>query len=114
MDFAFVPYYFHPDQAKENVGIITELVESVREMGSKSNNKNLQLGARILPTEETNINGGLDPRTWIKSGLVDFVMPMWYQVFELDPGMPVDWVIHLSEHTDVEIYGMLIPHKRQE
>ena len=114
MDFAFVPYYFHPDEAKENVDIMTELVESVREMVSKSNNKNLQLGARILPTEETNLNGGLDPRTWIKSGLVDFVMPMWYQVFELDPDMPLDWVIQLSENTDVEIYGMLMPYKIQE
>ena len=41
-------------------------------------------------------------------------MPMWYQVFELDPDMPLDWIIKLSEHTDVEIYGMLMPHKIQE
>ena len=41
-------------------------------------------------------------------------MPMWYQVFELDPDMPLDWVIQLSENTDVEIYGMLMPYKIQE
>lgn len=114
MDFAFVPYYFHPDEATENLDVMTELIESVREMVATSYNRNLQLGARILPTERTNINGGLDPRTWIKSGLVDFLMPMWYQVFELDPDMPLDWIIQLSKNTDVEIYGMLMPHKIQE
>ena len=33
------------------------------------------VGARVLPTEAMNLAQGLDVRTWLERGLVDFLVP---------------------------------------
>ena len=109
LDFAFSPYHFMPDQAEKGVPVMTEYVKKISEMVRGRPGSPGQVGARVLPTEEMCLNGGLDVRAWMEQGLVDYVVPMLYLDCTLDPDMPIDWLTQLGTETDVSVYGMLQP-----
>ena len=67
------------------------------------------IGARVFPTEEMCLRAGMDVRTWLKEGLVDFVAPLLYAYNVLDPDMPFDWLVEAAHESDVSVYGMLQP-----
>jgi hypothetical protein len=76
--------------------------------------RSVQLGARIYPTEQMNLDQGLDVRTWLKQGLVDYVVPMFYLDFTLDPDMPFGWLVEAAHQSEVSVYGMLAPYVENE
>jgi hypothetical protein len=53
-------------------------------------------------------------RTWLKEGLVDFVVPLLYGYMVIDPDMPIDWLIEAAHTSDVSVYAMLMPYWRDE
>ena len=97
----------NPDEAEsalpELTGYIEQLAEVVRDKG-------LQVGARVLPTEELNLSQGLDVCSWLQKGALDFVIPMRYGYMVLDPNMPCDWLLEAAHAADVSFYGCLQPY----
>jgi hypothetical protein len=114
LDFSFVPYYFERGEARENLALMTDYVRQISEMVRGRPGGPGQVGARVLPTEEMCLNAGLDVRAWLRDGLVDFVVPVWYQTFNLDPDMPIDWLVKAAHEADIPVYGMLQPYARDE
>ena len=114
LDFAFAPHYFELDQARDNLSLMTDYVRQVSDMVKGRPGGPGVVGARVLPTEEMCLNAGLDVRAWLREGLVDFVVPLWYQTFTLDPNMPVEWIVEAAHDAEVSVYGMLQPYAWDE
>lgn len=81
LDFQRFPIYFPQDEGAKHVATMTEWVRSVREMTREVGEKRgrpLKLSARILAKPEQNLGIGLDPISWAKEGLVDFLVASHY------------------------------------
>ena len=107
-------YYFRPEDVKSHTPVMTEWVRSVSSVVRGRAGGPAQLGARVFPTEEMNLAQGLDVRAWLKDGLIDFVAPYLYSYNNLDPDMPIDWLVQAAHDADVSVYGMLQPYVRDE
>ena len=114
LDFAFVPRYFKDGEAERYTPMMTGYVEKISEMVRSRPGGPGVIGTRVLPTEEMCIRAGLDIRTWLKQGLVDFVVSLHYQYWCLDPVMPIDWLVQAAHEVDVPVYGMLQPYVSDE
>ncbi|MCY3759611.1 MAG: hypothetical protein OXH50_00040, partial [Gemmatimonadetes bacterium] len=53
---------------------------------------------------------GLDVRTWLQNGSLDFVVPMRYGYMILDPDMPTDWLLDAAHAGGVSFFGCLQPY----
>ena len=85
------------------------LTEHVRRISETARNAGKQVGIRAPCIEAVCAAQGFDVRTWLKEGLVDYVVPMMYANLRLDSQMPVDWAIEAAHDVDVPVYGMLQP-----
>ena len=79
LDFALpggAPRILREEDVEATTPILTDYVEQLAERvrGQRSG----VVGARVLPTEEMNLAQGLDVRTWLERGLVDFLVPIRY------------------------------------
>ena len=93
---------------------MTDFVRNVAEMVRNRPGGSGQIGARIYPTVELNQKTGLDVQTWLREGLVDFVVPMVYAFFVLDGNMPIDWLVQEAHENDISVYAMLQPYYSEE
>ena len=110
VDMVFQPYYFEEDEAEQNRGILTEFMREARrtvDEAAKKRGRPIALGARILPTEPGNRAQGIDAPTWIKEGLLDFVVPNFYIDHQVDSDFPFEWLVELSKGTSCEVYPCL-------
>ena len=128
LDFAAapggMPLCLRPEDVGEYTPVLTEYVRRISSMVRGSTvrasivrgrrGKAGQVGARVYPTEEMCRERGLDVRTWLKEGLVDFVVPLLYLDFTMDPDMPIDWLIKAAHEKDIAVYGMLQPYVTDE
>ena len=114
LDFAFTCFYFNPDEAAKHISTMTKYVAEISRMVRQRPGGSIPVGVRILPTEEMCLRAGLDVRTWLQQGLVDFVVPLFYPVMVLDPDMPIDWIVQAAHEADASVYGMLQPYVRDE
>ncbi len=118
LDFAAAPGGMPPivktEDAAEFRPVMTSYVAQISEMLRSRSGRDLQLGARVYPTEPMNLAQSLDVRTWLKQGLVDYVVPMFYLDFTLDPDMPFDWLVEPAHESDISVYGMLAPYVASE
>ena len=89
-------FYFSDGGTPENTAAMTEWVRRSAEMVRSRPGEPGVVGARIFPTEKGNLEQGLDVRTWLGEGLLDFVVPVAYIYTVLDPDMPFDWVVESS------------------
>jgi hypothetical protein len=112
--FGESPFYFRPEDVVAYTPVMTEWVDRVSRMVRGRPGTPGEIGARVFPTEEMNIAQGLDVRTWLKEGLVDFVVPLLYAYNNLDPDMPIDWLIEAAHEVDIPVYGMLQHSVRDE
>ena len=105
LDFAISQHYFKPGHvdADTMTGVVKRISDAAR-----SNHR--YVGARVFPTEQMNVDAGLDVRTWLDEGLVDYFLPMLYGYFVLDPNMPFDWLVDAAHDRDVSVYGVLEPY----
>ena len=67
------PYYFHPREVDAGRGIMTEWVRRVYEAVKKSGPER-ELAIRIPASVEGCLSVGLDPREWIRQGIVDVII----------------------------------------
>jgi hypothetical protein len=113
LDFAAPPggssYCFRREDAKEGTDILTEWVKTVVEMVRGRPGRPGEIGARVYPTLEMNEAAGLDVRTWLKEGFLDYVNPMRYGSFALDMDKPIEWLIDSAHAADASVYPMLHP-----
>ncbi|MBM3935400.1 MAG: hypothetical protein FJ319_14115 [SAR202 cluster bacterium] len=106
--------YFRPEEVKQNIPVMTEWVRQAVKVARAKKGRPVTVGARIFPSEETNLRYGLDVRTWIKEGLVDFVIPMMFFDLNMDSDMPLEWVVKLAHEHDCAVYGFMMPFVRED
>jgi hypothetical protein len=81
LDFQRFPIYFPQDEGPEHLDTMTNWMREIREMTrevGKQRGRPLKISARILAKPEQNLAIGLDPVTWAKEGLVDFLVVSHY------------------------------------
>jgi hypothetical protein len=115
LDFALpggAPRILREEDVEQTTPVLTDYVEQLAELvrGQREG----AVGVRVLPTEEMNLAQGLDVRTWLERGLVDFVVPMRYGYMILDGDMPIDWLIEAAHEADISVYGVLQPYVADE
>ena len=118
MDFALAPgggpLPLREEDVAEYTPVLTDWVRSISESVRSRPGKPGVVGARVYPFEEINTRVGYDVRTWLREGLVDYVVPMMYIYFNLDASMPIDWIVEAAHESDVSVYGMLQPYIKDE
>ena len=106
---------FRREEARECIPLLTELVGRIASMVRGRQNGRLTVGAKVFPTEEMNLDRGLDVRSWLSQGLLDFVVPAaFYYPSALDPDLPLDWVVEAAHAHDTAVYGLLRPYSRTQ
>ena len=118
LDFAAAPggtsYWLKPEETEEHISLMTEFVGDISRTVRQRPGEPGQVGARVYPTEELNLQAGLDVRTWLAEGLVDYVVPMVYAYFILDCNMKVDWIVEAAHERNTSVYAMLQPYYTEE
>ncbi len=90
--------------------MLTNFVRDVAAMVRQRPGNPGQVGVRVYPAQELNERAGLEVDTWLREGLVDFVVPMAYSCFVLDANMPIDWIVAAAHEKEIPVYGMLQPY----
>lgn len=107
--------FFFPDGGTpENVNTMTEWIRRAAETARSRPGNPCAIGARIFPTEQANLDQGLDVRAWLREGLLDFVVPVAYIYTVLDPDMPFQWVVEPAHDAGASVYGFLQHHLQDE
>jgi hypothetical protein len=114
LDFAAapggMPLIVRKEEARDFTPVMTDYVKKISQMVRGRRGRAGLIGARVYPTDLMNLSHGLDVREWLKQRLVDFVVPMFYLDFTLDPDMPFEWLVEAAHEADVSVYGMLMPY----
>ena len=117
LDFAAPPAgsaaLLRDEDVPEHTATITEWVARVSDM-VRNRSQSGQIGARIYPTEVTNLSRGYDVNTWLEKGLVDWVVPMVYAATIVDCNQPLEWITETAHAADVSVYPMVQPDASQE
>ena len=106
--------YFKPEDIEKHTPLMTDWVRKVSDMTKSQPGRTVEIGARVYPTETMNLAQGLDVRTWLNEGILDFVIPVMYMYSNLDPNMPFDWLIQPAHEADANVYGFLQHYVRYE
>lgn len=81
IDFQRFPMYFKPGEETRNVETMTQWIRDIKKMVNavgRTKKHPIMLTARIMADPQQNIAIGLDPATWAKKKLVDFVIVSHY------------------------------------
>lgn len=102
----YIRVFFKPSEVAKNVPILTEWMRSVRalldDIGRKQG-RELALSIRVHPIEQACLDAGMDVRTWIREGIVDWVTPFG-DVLILDPAPHFGWMVEEASRSGVGIY----------
>ena len=110
VDFVFSPYLFEQGEVQTNARLVTEFMADARRIVDKAaadRGKPVVLGARVLPTPQSNATTGLNIADWIADGLVDFLVPAVYGPMQMDVNFPFEWLVDLVTGTSCEVYPAL-------
>ncbi len=111
LDFAAAPggspFYFREEDVESYTPVMTQWIRKVSEMVRNRPGKPGQVGARVYPTEAINLAKGLDVRTWLREGLIDYVVPLVYSYMLVDSQMPIDWLIEAAHQGKTSVYAMI-------
>ena len=113
LDYAAPPggssWYFKDEDVPEYTPVMTEWVRRVSAMVRGRQGEPGQVGARVYPTESINLAKGLDVRTWLAEGLLDYVVPMVYAHTLVDSNLPIDWLVESAHAAEASVYPMVQP-----
>jgi hypothetical protein len=111
LDFMRSCRYFPAHLAAERISIMTAFVGSIRAMmdrvAEEKKCDRFVLGIRVPPSVEECPGLGLDPKTWVAEGWVDYLSPsdfMWF-----DYGTQVETYTDFCEGTDCGVYPCVNP-----
>jgi hypothetical protein len=108
LDFAFTPDYFKLKEVGKYTPVMTDYVRSISKM-IRDKGRTV-VGARVFPSEELNLACGLDVRTWLKEGLIDYAAPLVYVNWQLDPHLNIDWMTKVARESNAAVYPVLQPY----
>ena len=110
LDWVFWPHFFEDEEASLKSDILTEYMVQVANVVAKASTKKgkkIELGVRVLPTNEGNLAAGMDVETWIKQGCLDFIIPTIYQDQQIDADLPFEWLVNLTKGLETKVYPSL-------
>ena len=113
LDYAAPPggssWYFKDEDVAEYMPVMTEWIREVSAMVRGRQGEPGQVGVRVYPTEAINLTAGLDVRTWLAEGLLDYVVPMVYAHTLIDCNLPIDWLVEPAHAADASVYPLIQP-----
>lgn len=99
-------HMFKPGEGKKNAHLLTDFTRKTRkqldEAATRRGCDRLEFGVRVPQSIEECDYLGFDVATWIKEGLVDFVVPSDFM--HIDMNMKTDDFVNLAKGTDCKIY----------
>ena len=104
------PDLFRPEEVEQNTPVLTEHVRNISQVARSRPGGPALVGVRVFPVEAMNARFGLDVRTWLKEGLVDYVAPLLYGYMVLDPDLPIEWLVEAAHEADTSVYAVLMPY----
>jgi len=131
IEFAFRRWYWMVSEPHKNHTVLTRMVADTRtmldEVAQCKGRQKLLLGARVgpmldgpfnredfpgasqdAPTNQSCTDLGVDVRTWVREGLVDYLCPTLF--WPRWPGLPwTEEFVELTRGTDVGIYPTIFP-----
>ena len=110
IDWDFWPYFFEEDEVEQNTPILTDYMREHRRMideTAKRRDRPIVFGARVLPTLAGNLAAGMDVETWVKEGLLDFVVPNYYVDEQMDADLPFEWLVELTRGSSCKVFSAL-------
>ncbi len=113
IDWAFWPIFFEDDETEKGIPVLTAYMRELRRMVEKASAKRkkpISFGARVLPTREGNLTAAMDVDTWIKEGLIDFVVPNYYIDEQMDADFPFEWLVETSRGSGCKVFPALQRH----
>ncbi len=108
LDFMRHPLFFRRGEQASSASLMTELLRKLRaevDRVSKKKGRPIVLAVRVYPSLAQNEKIGLEPRTWIKQGLVDLVTPMDPDYMDMQPKLRE--FVDAARGTNVKIAGGL-------
>lgn len=102
-------WHFPPGEGPRWAPVLTEYLARIAGLLRGRKGKAALLGVLVYPTEEMCLRHGMDVRLWLREGLVDWVLPMFYPYFALDADMPIEWLCEAAAAAGVPVYGRLQP-----
>jgi len=104
-------HMFKPGEGKKNAHLLTDLTRRTRKLLDDAARRRgcdrLVLGVRVPQNIEECDYLGFDLATWIKEGLVDYVVPSDF--FHSDTNMKTEDFVKLAAGTDCKIYPAIHP-----
>ena len=113
IDWDYWPHFFEEDEVERNTPVLTDYMRQHRRMideAARKRGRPIAFGARVLPTEPGNLASGMDVATWVKEGLLDFVVPNIYIDEQMDADFPFEWLVELARGTECKVYPALQRH----
>lgn len=111
LDYMRWCHMFPPGQGEKNAHLLTDFMQKTRALldavAQRESRKRLVLGVRVPQTLKECDYLGFDLTTWIKEGLVDFVVPSDF--FYTDLNTRVEEFVELAEGTECKIYPAIHP-----
>ena len=77
LDFMFFPLYFRESETEANVDTMSRFVADVKSLANEighTQDRSIQVAARVAHRREENIRMGLDVESWIANGSVDMII----------------------------------------
>jgi len=108
LDFAYIPNYFPPGEARQHAATMTQYVREISAMIRAKGNGRI-VGARVFPSVALNRSLGLDVDEWISKRYIDYAAPMFYGFHQLDPNLPFETLVTAARGTGAEIYPVIQP-----
>ena len=102
-------HMFKPGEGKKNAHLLTDFTRKTRKLlddaAKRRGSERLLLGVRVPQIIEECDLLGFDLETWIKEGLVDYVVPSDFM--HTDTNMKTEDFVKLTEGTDCKVYPAL-------
>ena len=108
LDFMRQPYFFKPEEALGKLDVMTDLLKRARrrldEIG-REKGRSMVLGALVPAGPDRAREIGLDVLTWMKEGLLDYVVPKHLILFRMD--VPMEEYLAAAQSTATQVYACL-------
>jgi len=104
-------HMFEPGEGSQHSHLMTDFVDKTRELlavaAQRRKCRRLVLGVRVPQTLRECHHLGFDVATWIRKGLIDYVVPTDF--FYTDPNTNIEDFVKLAQGTPCKIYPAIHP-----
>jgi hypothetical protein len=100
LDFLRHPFFFPAGEGRKRASIMTEFVADVGKI-LNAGVRRTPLGVLVPRTLHAGLDAGLDVAAWVKSKIVDWIVPKHYIRFNMD--VPAEEFLHLAAGTGIRV-----------